>query len=49
MQADAAMQPARITRMVTEVLDRDAGTFASWAQRHREAFIACPRAPGGRR
>ncbi|WP_433190447.1 NAD(P)H-binding protein [Actinoallomurus sp. CA-150999] len=51
MQADAARQPARTTQVVTEVLGRDAGTFASWAERHREAFLAAsgPRVPGGRR
>lgn len=39
-QADAARGPARVTGVVADVLGRPAGTFASWAVRHRESFLA---------
>lgn len=39
-QAHAARGPARVTGVVAEVLGRPAGTFAAWAVRHRESFLA---------
>jgi uncharacterized protein YbjT (DUF2867 family) len=39
-QADAARGPARTTGVVSEVLGRAAGTFAAWAARNRESFLA---------
>lgn len=39
-QEAAAHGPARVTGVVEKVLGRPAGTFASWAARHRESFLA---------
>lgn len=39
-QRDAARGPARTTEVVSEVLGRPAGTFAAWAVRNRESFLA---------